>query len=63
MDAKSRLDPEGVFTIIQGIGSNDGSEPIDFGDLRIKSMTFIDVVNLWLLAFQSRKPEARAFCR
>ena len=55
---KDRLDPEGIFVIDQAMFTKHGSEPIDFRDPRIKSMTFIDVENLWLLAFQSRKPEA-----
>lgn len=63
MDAKSRLDPEGVFTISKGVGNTDPLGDIDFGDPRINEMVFIDVENVMLLAFQSRKPEAKAFSK
>lgn len=62
-EIKDRLDPEGVFTISKASTSSAGLGDIDFGDPRINEMTFIDVENVMLLVFQSRKPEAVVFSK
>ncbi|MDD2754406.1 MAG: BRO family protein [Methanothrix sp.] len=62
-DVKNRLDPEGIFTISQALHSMEGLGHVDFGDPRINEMVFIDVENVMLLVFQSRKPEAVAFSK